>query len=109
MQLQLQVTAFVSTIDHIIPSLCSRPCTTKANAPIAIIRNVGIAIPAVLRVRMVSIACGKNPRISPMLAIYPNMLYAKLCSIIFLLWNGCEADFVYSFTKRIIAQRLSSA
>ena len=59
MQLQLHVTALVMTIDQIMPSLCRRPWMTNANAPIAIIRNVGRAMPSVLRVRMVVIACGR--------------------------------------------------
>ena len=59
MQLQLQVTAFVITIDQIIPVSCSSPCRVNAKAPMAIIRNVGTAMPSVLRVRMVVIACGR--------------------------------------------------
>ena len=57
--LHKQVTALVTTIDHITPGRCSNPCTTKAKAPIAIIRKVGSAMPSVLRVRMVSTACGR--------------------------------------------------
>ena len=59
MQLQVQVTVLVMNIDHIIPPGCNTPCNIKANDPIAIIRNVGRAIPSVLRVRMVVIACGR--------------------------------------------------
>jgi hypothetical protein len=82
MQLQLQVTAFVITIDQIIFGRCSSPCNIKANAPIAIIRKAGTDIPSVLRVRIVLIACGKNPNISPMLATYPQMVYKIVCSIV---------------------------
>ena len=66
--LQVPVTALVMTIDHIMPGWCNRPCNRKANAPIAISRKAGTEIPSVLRVRMVVIACGKNPKMSPMLA-----------------------------------------
>ena len=59
MQLHMHVTALVINIDQIIPELCSRPCSIKAPAPMAIIRNDGNAIQSVLRVRMVVIACGR--------------------------------------------------
>ena len=58
-QLQMHVTALVMNMDHIMPELCSSPCSMKAPAPIAIIRNDGNAMPSVLRVRMVVIACGR--------------------------------------------------
>ena len=66
--LQVPVTALVMTIDHIMPGWWRSPCSKKANAPIAIRRNADTEMPSVLRVRMVVIACGKNPKISPMLA-----------------------------------------
>ena len=83
MQLHRHVTALVMNIDQIIFGLCSNPCSIKAKAPTAIIRNVGKAMPSVLRVRMVSMACGRYPSISPVLATYPQMVYKVLCSIFF--------------------------
>ena len=59
MQLHVQVMAFVMDMDHIMLGRCSRPCSIKAKAPIAIIRNAGTEMPSVLRVRMVVIACGR--------------------------------------------------
>ena len=59
MQLHVQVTALVMNIDHIIFGRCSNPCSIKAKAPIAIMRKVGMAMPSVLRVRMVAMACGR--------------------------------------------------
>ena len=59
MQLHVHVTALVMNIDQMMPPWCKSPCSMKANAPIAIMRNVGKAMPAVLRVRMVVIACGR--------------------------------------------------
>ena len=87
MQLHRHVTALVMNIDQIIFGLCSNPCSIKAKAPTAIIRNVGRAMPSVLRVRMVSMACGRYPSISPVLATYPQMVYNVLCSIFFLFYN----------------------
>ena len=57
--LQVQVTALVMNIDQIIFGRCSTPCNIKAKAPMAIIRNAGMEMPSVLRVRMVVIACGR--------------------------------------------------
>ena len=51
--------ALVMNIDHMIPGRCNNPWSMNAKAPIAIIRNVGRAMPLVLRVRMVVMACGK--------------------------------------------------
>ena len=59
MQLHRHVMALVMNIDHIMPGRCNNPWSMNAKAPIAIIRNVGRAMPLVLRVRMVVMACGK--------------------------------------------------
>ena len=59
MQLHRHVMALVMNIDHMIPGRCNNPWSMNAKAPIAIIRNVGRAMPLVLRVRMVVMACGK--------------------------------------------------
>ena len=68
MQLHVPVTAFVMNMDQMIFGWCSSPCNIKAKAPIAMSRNAGTDMPSVLRVRMVVIACGRKPRMSPMLA-----------------------------------------
>ena len=59
MQLHVQVTALVMNIDQIMFGRWSNPCSMKAKAPIAIIRNAGTEMPSVLRVRMVVMACGR--------------------------------------------------
>jgi hypothetical protein len=66
--LHVPVMALVMNIDQMILGWCSTPCNIKANAPIAINRKAGTEMPLVLRLRMVVIACGKNPRMRPMLA-----------------------------------------
>ena len=58
-QLHIVVTRLVRNNDHSISGLCNRPCSIKAALPTPIMRNVGSAIPSVLRVRIVSMACGK--------------------------------------------------
>ena len=68
MALQVPVTALVMNIDQIMFGRCNNPCSIKAKAPLPIIKKVGRAMPLVLRVRMVVIACGRKPKISPMLA-----------------------------------------
>ena len=59
MQLHINVTALVMSIDQMMPASWQRDWITNATEPAAIIRNVGSAIPSVLRVRMVSMAWGK--------------------------------------------------
>ena len=57
--LQTVVIKLVRKSDHNTSGLCSKPCNIKAELPMPIIRKVGKAIPSVLRVRMVLIACGR--------------------------------------------------
>ena len=105
MQLHRHVTALVMNIDQIIFGLCSNPCSIKAKAPIAIIRNVGKAMPSVLRVRMVSMACGRYPSISPVLATYPQMVYKVLCSIFFCFITNGQAKWFCLFKILLFAKR----
>lgn len=67
-QLHVHVIALVMNMDHMMPLSWVRPWSMKAPAPIAIMRNVGSAMPSVFRVRIVSIACGRYPDIMHMLA-----------------------------------------
>ena len=50
------VMRFVMKSDQMISGSCIKPCSMKQAPPIAIIRNVGKAMPSVLRVLMVVIA-----------------------------------------------------
>ena len=56
MVLHVVVMRFVRKSAHNMSGLCSMPCSMKHNPPMAIIRNVGRAMPSVFRVRIVSMA-----------------------------------------------------